>query len=246
MPADAHAPMHSVAPNSDHAVLVFVPTYADRGAIPRIAAEVAQLGPGYRALIVDDGSDPPVERPDERCLHVRLNANYGLGVSTQIAFHHALRWRYQAVVRVDADGQHVLSDIPRLLEALKTADLVVGVRTNEDRSNTLDAGARRVMKAYFNFVARLMTGGGAPRDVNSGLFAANAVAMQRLSSVPLERFPEPQIAITACRAGLRVVSVPVQQRPRGEGRSSINVTAALGMFFRFNVFALTELMRPRR
>lgn len=227
-------------------VLIFIPTYADRSEIGRLVAEVEGAGQGWRALVVDDGSNPPVPVVAEHGLHVRLPANFGLGVSTRLAFEHALRWNYAAVVRVDADGQHSSADIPRLLEALKTADLVVGTRTNEDRGLGGDVLARRAMKGYFNAIARIATHGRAPSDVNSGMFAASRTAMEKLCGVPLERFPEPSMVIAACRAGLRVAAVPIQQQSRRQGQSSINVMAALAMFFRFNVSVLVQLLGRRQ
>lgn len=227
-------------------ILVFIPTFSDHAAIDDLVAAIAELGQVFVPLLVDDGSVPPVAVPGGRCLHARLPANMGLGVSTHIAFSHALRHGYTAVVRVDADGQHAVHDIPRLINALGDADFVVGVRTNHDSDGSLDGLGRRLMKAYFNMLARALTGGRVPHDVNSGFFAANREALRRLSRDTFERFPEPEIFVSACRADLRVVSVLVEQLPRRTGRSTLGMFAALRMFFRFNVFAFNRILRGRQ
>lgn len=233
------------AGNGTTRTLIFVPTFSDRAALPGLAAEISAATPGAQLLIIDDGSEPAVAAPSDSCLLVRLPGNYGLGVSTHIAFRHALRWGYDALVRIDADGQHAPADVPRLVKALEAADVVVGLRTNANEASGFDGWGRRALKWYFSAVAGLLTGGRVPLDVNSGFFAANPLAMRKLVQTSFERFPEPEILVTACRAGLRVTSVPVQQRPRHHGRSTISVLSAFTIFFRFNIFALNVLLRGR-
>ena len=225
-------------------VLVFIPSYGDRRAIPDLLATVQSLGPRFRALVVDDGSSEPVITPElaSQCLYTRLPANFGLGVSTQIAFGHALAHGYVALVRVDADGQHAVEDIPALLRRLDTneADIVIGARLNHLAKGQL---GRSLVKRYYSFIARLLAGGVLPEDVNSGFFAIGRAGMEMLGELTLERFPEPELFIQAARRGLRVAAVDVEQHPRREGASSLGLRPALQMFFRFNVFALERLLR---
>ena len=227
-------------------VLVFLPSYGDESALPELVAEIVRLGDRYRALIVDDGSATPLAAP-AAALSVRLPANFGLGVCTHVAFDHALRHGYGIVVRADADGQHRIEDIPRLVAEIDAgrANLVVGVRANH-AGGALSNLARRGLKAYFRVVARWMTGGRAPDDVNSGFFAVDGHAMGVLNRNGFERFPEPEMFVLACRSGLEVVNIAVQQRRRADGVSTLGPVPAMQMFFRFNVFALNELLRRRR
>lgn len=231
-------------------ILVFIPSFNDSTALPDLAAGVAALGPQYRSLLIDDGSSSEVlpGAPVQQGMQARLPANFGLGTCTHIALSHALRHGYAALVRVDADGQHAVTDIPRLLSLIEsgTADVAVGVRVNHSVGRSAADLARRAMKAYFRLLARALTGGRAPRDVNSGFFAINRRAMAILSRTEFERFPEPEMFVTACRAGLTVVEVEVQQRARVDGETSLRAFAALRMFFRFNVFAFNEVLRGRR
>ena len=228
-------------------VLVFIPSFGDSAILPDLVAAIRRLGPRYRPLIVDDGSANPVAADLESALYVRLPANFGLGVCTQIAFLHALRHHYYAVTRIDADGQHQVEDIPRLMAKIDSgdADVVVGERANHAVGRTPIALARRLLKAYFRLVAHTLTSGKAPRDLNSGLFAAQLGAVRVLSRTTLERYPEPEIFVTACRSGLRLATVPVRQLARAEGTSTLGFVAGIQMFFRFNVFALNELLRKK-
>jgi hypothetical protein len=47
------------------------------------------------------------------------------------------------------------------------------------------------------------------------------------------------------RADLRVSEIPVEQRQRRSGRSSIRMSQALQILYRFNVFVLGEVLRWR-
>ena len=226
-------------------VLVFIPSFNDSAALPGLLAEIADLGKRFRPLVIDDGSQEAVLTSGLKgqCLHATLPANFGLGVCTHIAFTHALRFGYCAVVRVDGDGQHRVPDIVRLMQDIDSgvADLMAGVRTNLGRGSGFIG--RNLAKSYFSEFARRMTKGCAPWDVNTGFFAANSRAIEQLNKGTLERFPEPEMYISACRAGLRVRSIEVEQRDREVGRSTLQFFGATSMFFRFNVFVFGQLFR---
>ena len=231
-------------------VLVFVPTYNDNARAAEIALGISAASPAYRPLVVDDGSSPPLAPAAAGAggLQVRLPDNFGLGAITHIAFDHALAAGYGAVVRIDGDGQHMVSDIPRLLAPIEdgSADLVVGIRVNHRLGSGGARWLRTGVKAYFSLLARIITGGRSPDDINTGFFAANRTAMATLSHFTLARFPEPQLFILACRAGLRVREVAVEQQDRLGGRSALGFSQGLRMFYRFNVFVINELLRGRR
>lgn len=225
-------------------VLVLIPSFGDWQELPRLVAEIDRLGSEYRSLIIDDGSPRPIPKPDVvGSLLVRLPTNIGLGVSIGIAIAHAAAHGYEVLVRIDADGQHNVADIPLLVAQVRVSQAAValGVRTNQDFDF-----ARRLVKAYMNFVAMLLTRGAVPRDVNSGFFAINRAGIARLEGSHLERFPEPELYVSAWRVGARLLAVNVQQRPRQHGASSFGWIAAARMLFRFSMFALGQLFQRTR
>lgn len=230
-------------------VLVLVPSFDDVACLAGIAATVSDILPEARILVIDDGSKQSIDPAQfaGSVLFVKLPDNCGLGVCLQIAFDHALAHGYRAVVRVDSDGQHPLHRIPDLLAPLTAgdADLVVGTRENRAEGGGLDGLLRRCARAYYSAGARLITRGTAPRDVNSGFFAANRRAAERLRESQFGRFPEPELFIAACRADLGVAEISVEQSQRRHGVTRLNLFHALRMFLRFNVFVLNELIRGR-
>lgn len=226
-----------------------MPTLNDVEHLEAITDEINGLDGSFTVLVLDDGSSVPVKdaASESDHLHFRLPANFGLGVCTHIAFDHALHRGYQAVVRVDADGQHPVKMIPALLAKLNAgeADIVMASRSNRNHGSGWRLMISRFVRGYMSAMARLLTRGGVSGDVNSGFFAVNRNAMTFLNTCRLERFPEPQMYILACRHGLRVAEVPVEQMARKHGSSTLTFGHALRMVYRFNIFVLSELLQWR-
>lgn len=235
---------------SEMAVLVFIPTKNDRDILANLVTDAQDLGKGVTVLVIDDGSFPAIERstlPDN-CLLFSQPFNNGLGICTHIALDHALLHGYDYIVRVDADGQHPIEKIPEIIKPLHfdIADLAVGMRINQGRKSQPNALLARLVKCYFSNLARIITFGSAPSDVSSGFFAANVRAMKILNDTVLERYPEPQMYSHACRRGLRVTEISIEQSERKHGKSTITYANAIAMIYRFTVYAFGELFLRRR
>lgn len=228
-------------------VLIFIPTFNDHEHLPRLCQEVSALSDVLDILIVDDGSDKPIDLALlPRVLQFRMPENFGLGACTHVAFDHALRHDYRAVVRVDGDGQHQVADILRIIDSLNDADVVVAGRVNRRQYRGLRGFMTWAVTAYYSTLARILTKGKAPSDVNTGFFGVAQRGIEVLNQSPLERFPEPQMFIIACRRGLEVEEIDTEQWPRSHGESTLSVQQAIRMFYRFNLFVLTECLYGAR
>jgi len=198
-------------------------------------------------MVVDDGSRAPVQKNDvtEGTLLARVPDNFGLGMATHIAFDHAILHEYSTVVRIDADGQHPVSLIPRIIAPVLdgSADIVVAERTNRNKRTGFRETISRLVRGYLSHTANIMTGGRAPSDVNSGFFAANLKSTLKINDFSLDRFPEPQIYILAPRNGLVVASMKMEQSERKYGTSTVTLGHAVRLFYRFNIFVLAELLQ---
>ena len=112
-------------------VWVIVPAYNESKTISQVIA--ALLPYGYRVVVVDDGSSDETARQalEFPIVLLRHAANLGQGAALQTGITYAMRVpnaRY--IVTFDADGQHCVEDIPRLLDPLSTGeyDVVLGSR----------------------------------------------------------------------------------------------------------------------
>jgi len=101
--------------------------------------EVTRVGPIVEAtraclpvLVVDDGSHDDTSAVAEAAgaTVVRHPRNQGKGVALMTGFTWALERGYEAVLTLDADGQHDPADIPKFLAAYEAGvgDLIIGRR----------------------------------------------------------------------------------------------------------------------
>ncbi len=229
--------------------LAFIPSYNDFKFVPSIVEKLRNVLPEISILVIDDGStDAPGFIADDLDISfVSLPANFGLGACTHIAFDLAQTREFKYLLRIDSDDQHPAEDCARLLEPLANglSDIVIGTRSNRGESSGIDGWLRRLITRYFSRVAKIVTDGMAPSDVNTGFFALNSKAISNLNACRLERYPEPQMFILAARSGLRMQEIEVSQRPRESGRSTLGLLSAARFFYRFNVFVLGEMLKGR-
>jgi glycosyltransferase involved in cell wall biosynthesis len=110
-------------------ILALIPAYQEA---PRVGAVVAAARAFLPVLVVDDGStDGTVEAAAAAGATVlRQRPNQGKGAALRAGFRDALDAGAEAVVALDADGQHDPADIPTFLAAWAAGDvdLVVGGR----------------------------------------------------------------------------------------------------------------------
>ena len=198
-------------------VAALVPTHRDPPARALIEDLRARLG---RVLLVDDGSPAPAARAlDELAAAtgvelVRLPENRGKGhaIAAGLAqLGHAV----EAVVVVDADGQHPPSAIPAFLTAAERAELVVGDRFGDlstmPRERRL---ANRLASLALSAVTRRRV-----RDTQCGMRLLRGRALHEV------RFPEggyeaETVHLKRClRAGVAVEWVPIPTLYAGEESS---------------------------
>jgi predicted LPLAT superfamily acyltransferase len=113
-------------------VAIVVPVYNHGEPLRATAARLAELG--LPVVLVDDGSDESTKRAIAevaaryRFTVVTLERNGGKGHAVMAGLRAAAQQAYTHAVQVDADGQHDLDDLPRLLAAAKAnpAALICG------------------------------------------------------------------------------------------------------------------------
>lgn len=99
------------------ATAVVIPAYDEAATIADIVRRARQQV--ERVFVVDDGSrdDTAMRAEAAGAMVVRQPGNQGKGASLWLGMQTALTQGAEAVVTLDADGQHRPEDIPKLLEA---------------------------------------------------------------------------------------------------------------------------------
>ncbi len=139
-------------------VHVVIAAFNEATAIARVVTDVARAG--YRVVVVDDGSadaTADVARAAGATV-VRHPFNLGQGAALQTGIEYALAHAAEFIVTFDADGQHRVSDISRLTDALvrERADFALGSRFLGHAPNL--PPLRRAMLRAATLFTRLTTG----------------------------------------------------------------------------------------
>ncbi|MBP6749219.1 MAG: glycosyltransferase family 2 protein [Xanthomonadaceae bacterium] len=169
-----------------------------------------------RVIVIDDGSDDGTAEKiaDLPVTLLRHAQRMGKGASLRDGFREALRMGAAAVLTMDGDGQHLASDVPRLIAAANRHPncIAIGARL---RKRAQQPTYRRLANEFGDWGIAWGCGYRIA-DTQSGqrLYPAPVAA---LDDVPGEDFVfEAQILITAARTlGMGVVSVPIESRYAG-------------------------------
>ncbi|MGI6495909.1 MAG: glycosyltransferase family 2 protein [Kiritimatiellia bacterium] len=226
-------------------VLVFLPAFNEGASLRLVLPELAREVPGMDVLVVSDGStDETVavaRRAGVRVLD--LPVNLGVGGAVQAGFSYAYRHGYDYAIRIDADGQHPPSEIPRLLEALRAGDAdVVTASRFLGHSERVSSRFRSLGIALLaNFLSAICRA--SVTDPTSGFQGVNRLAMALFASSYPHDYPEPEALALLSRLGFRFRETGAVFRPRLAGTSTIGELETL--FFAFKVFLALCVGRAR-
>ncbi|HUL26281.1 MAG TPA: polyprenol monophosphomannose synthase [Streptosporangiaceae bacterium] len=235
-------------------VAVIVPTYNERDNIEIIASRVRSAVPDAHVLVVDDNSpDGTGEIADKLAsedshIHVlHRPGKAGLGAAYIAGFRWALEHGYGAMAEMDADGSHQPEELPRLLAALDSADLVLGSRYVPGGAVLNWARSRELLSRAGNGYARLMLGFKL-RDATGGYRVFRAATLRRigLDEVSSQGYCfQIDLARRTILAGLTVTEVPITFVERERGTSKMSRTIVAEAFWRVALWGAGRL-RPGR
>lgn len=220
-------------------VIIVIPAYNEEKNIEPIIKNIRGKVPDVDILVIDDGSIDRTARTAEKAgaIALRLPFNMGYGAALQTGFKYALMKRYRYVVQMDADGQHDPDSIRILLNEIKKedADVVIGSRFLDEKSNYNAPLIRRMGIGLFGKIASIVTGL-IVSDPTSGFQALNRDALRFYSSkyYPVD-YPDADVIIMLHRAGLRVKEVSVVMHNRLEG-TSMHSGIIKPMYYVFKMF----------
>ena len=228
--------------------LIIVPAWNEARNVGNTVREILDNISQMDVVVVDDGSTDAtaVEAEAAGATVLSLPFNMGVGGAMRTGFTYAQRLGYDCAIQVDADGQHDPTDILRVLEGLRVADISIGARFADSGDYTVRGPRRWAMK----FLAGVLSRVAKTRltDVTSGFRAANRRAIdQYVHYYPAEYLGDTvDSLVSALHAGLTVTQVPVAMRARVHGRPSQNPLEATVYLLR-SVFALSlALLRGQR
>ena len=214
-----------------HAKLVaVVPAWNEEGAIGGVVDEIRAFDAAATVVVVDDASiDATADVAEAHGATVlRLPFNVGIGGAVQTGFRYARDEGFEVAVRLDGDGQHTASELPKLLAPIHagTADLVIGSRFVDPTGTYKPPFARRVgIRVFARLVS--MLGGQRVTDTTSGFVALDRAGIELFAVEYPHDYPEVEATLVAVRSGLRLAQVQVDMRERQAGTSSITFVRSL-------------------
>jgi glycosyltransferase involved in cell wall biosynthesis len=211
--------------------VVFIPAWNEEENILGVLAELATVLPDVDTLVIDDGSTDATAQV-ARALGadvVSFPENRGLREGIAEGYRQALRRGYDRCGRLDADGQHLASELKRMLELVKSdeCDVAVGSRflpeSGSDGQRYKPTPERLVGTSLLRLLMRLRLGQPIS-DGTSGLYAVDQKALELLADDYLCEAPEVEALMRITDAKLRLVEVPVHMRAREHGESSFQAS----------------------
>jgi dolichol-phosphate mannosyltransferase len=212
--------------------LVIIPTYNERENITRIIPAVLAQHPSIDVLIVDDGSPDgtgdivdgiAAQNPRVHALH--RSGKLGLGTAYVAGFKWALERDYQFIFEMDADFSHSPDKLPAFLEAIQSADLVLGSRYQNGQINVVNWPMSRLFLSYSaNIYARHVTGLQV-FDATGGFkcFRRRVLEAIDLSDVRSNGYAfQIEMTFRAWKKGFRIVEIPIVFVDRTEGSSKMS------------------------
>jgi dolichol-phosphate mannosyltransferase len=211
-----------------------LPTYNEAENLePLVEAARTKLPPGARVLIVDDSSPDGTGDVADRLAarHEGVEVLHrprkeGLGPAYIAGFRRALAGGAGFVLEMDSDFSHDPAYLPRLLEAAKRADVVLGSRYVAGGGVTDWGALRRAVSRGGSFYARLVLG----VDVHDLTGGFKCFKREVLEAIDLDAIAsrgyafQVELTYRAIRRGFKVVEVPILFRERRVGKSKMDLS----------------------
>jgi len=201
---------------------VIIPAFNEEQSVGAVVKGALRNGHITCCVVVDDcSSDKTASVALKAGAHViRKNHNEGTGAATKTGLAYAMKHGADAVIFMDADGQHDPKYIQLLLSEAQTHDMVIGSRYIQPTANNTSS-LRKLGTKIISLLIRLRYEKQV-YDPTSGFRLVNKKALQYLSNHYPTVFPEPEATIGLIRRGYMIKEVSVCMKPRIFGRSSIS------------------------
>ena len=209
--------------------LIAIPAFNEEASIGAVLQNLREHHPLEHVIVIDDGSRDATSAIALAAgvRVIRHSINLGVGAAMGTAFKFAARHGYDAMVQVDADGQHRPEFLSVLLEQIGSADIVIGSRFangGKFSSTWSRRTVQRIIAATVSAYSRSHL-----TDVTSGFRLSGPRAIKLFAQhYPVEWLGDTvESLILASRQGLAISEVSVSMNERMGGLPSQSIFKAL-------------------
>ncbi len=228
-------------------VLVAIPAFNEAATIAEVVTRVRRSLPGFDLVVVNDGSS---DRTQEILEGLGVNTahhlcNLGYGRAIQTAIKYAAHHRYDALITLDADGQHAPEQVLALFHEFQASgnDLVVGSRFVQGRDYGGAPFDRRLGMLIFSWLTWMLAGKRV-YDTTSGLKAIRGSVFEPLARWHFVDFHAEAIVYLS-RLGFKVEEFPITVEERRAGVSMYSPFKALVYPLKTSLMVLLAVAHAR-
>lgn len=225
---------------SKQCITIVIPAKNEQKGLALVLPEIFGLHPDAEIIVVDDGSTDQT-RLTAQSLGARVISHpyaKGNGAAIKTGIRAA---KGQIVVCMDADGQHLPTDISVLLKKMDEGfDMVVGARNKSGQASM----HRGLANGFYNRFASWMVGHKV-EDLTSGFRAMRTIKVREFLSLLPNKFSYPTTTtMSFFRAGYSVGYVPIDVQARITGTESHIRLVQDGVRFLLIIFKIGTLFSP--
>jgi len=189
-------------------ITIGIPAYNEEKNIASIITKLKNITDSI--IVCDDGSSDMTSEISKNLGAVVIShkKNMGYGAAIRTIFQKSVELDSDILVTFDADGQHRIDDVNKILQPLKNneADIVIGSRflNNESKvPNYRKIGIKVITQVTNASLKKKLT------DSQSGFRAYNKQALTQISPSEMGMGISTEILIKASSKGLRIVEIPI-------------------------------------
>ena len=212
-------------------VYVVIPTYNEAENLESIVDQILTLHPTFNIIVVDDNSPDgtgeiadTLSHNDSRIHVIHRPRKSGLGTAYVEGFKQALAKDADLIFEMDADFSHNPRYIQDLLEASKSADLVIGSRYINGVS-VLGWPFRRLLLSKFAniFVSHIMVKPVSDSTAGFRCYHRSVLELIDLDTIKSDGYAfQIEMTYLTFKHGYRILEVPITFKEREHGYSKIS------------------------
>ena len=226
---------------SDMKTVIGIPAFNEEKNIAAILVKLKKIS--QNIIVCDDGSNDLTATIAEGlgAIVIRHERNLGYGAAIRSIFLKAQEMMADVLITFDADGQHRIEDIEKVLEPIKSnmADVVIGSRFLNNNQNI-----PKYRKVGIKAITELtnIAGGTKITDSQSGFRAYNKKILENIKPTESGMGISTEILIKTQKAGFRILEVPITILY--EGDTSTHNPVSHGSSVIFSTLKYVAIERP--
>ena len=189
-------------------ITIGIPAYNEESHIAGIIIKLKKVTDSI--IVCDDGSSDMTAEISRNlgAIVIKHDKNRGYGAAINTIFQKAVEIESDILVTFDADGQHRIEDIPKLLIPIEknSVDVVIGSRFLKNESNVPNyrkIGIKMITEVTNVSINQKLT------DAQSGFRAYSKQVLAKISPSDMGMGISTEILIKASSKGLKISEVPI-------------------------------------